>query len=466
MTMGLVLADIVRRARVRVAIIGVVAAGMWWLTSEMGDPLRAFGSTIGFAVMVGPWLTLRFIPRPVFYLPVAKRDIWRAGWLFSTVGITLVTTAAKIAGLIALRATPPIEDLTPAITGLAGIALSSVYDFAATGLTCGLVILATRPASTAAPWRQLSIGLVNIADALLPAAWFAGFYGASLLHGIVPTRWGQLTARSGTVLAAALVLAIATYFHSPSPAPRANRPAAKPAAADRTRRVDAAGLSGLPRLLVHEYVWALLVGAVLGIGSVIVVLVNAHVRSPQDLAALLRLELGRLDGVMPLPGEGADPFLVLVLFAGFAATIAARYPALMRHLRVLPLGTVRLQALLVAWPAAIWLTLWLVFITLHYLFVGAMVHSLHLPAFIGLAGISALAMASSLRLSGPQNLIAFSLLLVIVPMLLFVGFPPAWVSVATGLAAFTGATALNRAALGRNVTYRHSGSPLALPLTR
>jgi hypothetical protein len=94
-----------------------------------------------------------------------------------------------------------------------------------------------------------------------------------------------------------------------------------------------------------------------------------------------------------------------------------------------------------------------------------MVNSLHVPAFIGLAGSSALVVALSLGLSGPQSGLAFSSLLIIVPMLMFLGFPPAWASIGIGASGFLLAGALNRSSLGRSSTYRHSDLPGALPLS-
>jgi hypothetical protein len=139
---------------------------------------------------------------------------------------------------------------------------------------------------------------------------------------------------------------------------------------------------------------------------------------------------------------------------------------MMRHLRVLPLGSGRLQALLAAWPAVIWLQVWIACLAAHYLLLGTMVQSLHLAAFVGLAGVSALVVASSLYLNGPQHSVVFFALMVAVPMLLFVGFPPPTASLAFGVAALVAAIAMNRAALLRSATYRHSGLPFAIPFVR
>ena len=455
--------DMARRRWRFGALLFVTIAGGWWMWWALGlaktDDLRLpFGYSMGMAFGLGAQMTLLYMPRAIWYLPVSRRDAWRAGWIVSTVAVTLLTTAAKLVAVA--MAGPHLEG-----GGIAAVALSSLYDLGFCGMGCALASTVTRPHPSRAPWRQLSNAMAGLAVVAMPLGMVVGMQGASLFPGAIATHWTNLTPLTAGALVGALGLTVASYFHAPVPA-RATPADGGVRAGAASRHAGRRGVSGMRRLLVHEYAWTLGVSAGLGLGSMAFVLVAAHVRSPEELAALLRLELQRFDGVMPPPLEGADPFMVLVLLGCFAGTIAARYPSMMRHLRVLPFGTARLQALLVAWPAAIWLNGWVAFIALHYLFVRQGVTSLHVPAFIGLAGISALVVALSLRLSGPQHGVAFGSLILFVPMLLFVGFPPAWMSACGGVLGFIAAVALNRSALRRSATYRHSGMPVALPLTR
>jgi hypothetical protein len=454
-------AELATRRRWYVAFNLVAIAGLWWMwwaLAENENALMPFGFTMGMAFMLGPALTLRYMPRPVWYLPLSRSQIWRAGWLFATAGATLVTTAGKLIAMLLHRGSEP--------GGVSSVALSSTYDFAYCGIGCAVVALATRPRPSRTPWRQLSGVAAGAGDMIVPLASVFAFYGIQALRLPLPLRWSDLTPVSGGILIAALGLTAASYFHSPVPA-RAVAAAGSPRADKAPRRVDRAGLSGLPRLLVHEYCWSLGVGAALGIGSLLVVLIGAHTRSPRELAAFLRTELLVLDGASAgWPGGGTEPVTMLVLFACFAAALAARFSMMMRHLRVLPLGTRQLNALLLAWPLGIWSSVWMVFAALYSAVLGEFPHSFHLPVFVALAGSTALVRALSLRLSGAQNAIAFSALAVVVPLLLLVPLPPAWALIVIGAGGLAAAIALNRAALKQPATYRHSFLPIALPLTR
>jgi len=456
-TNALLITDLVKRQRRFAGYYAVTLAALWWFwwaLLDTGDLLQPFGYSMGIAFMLGPQLSLRNAPRAVWYLPVSRRDIWRTLWLASTVGVTALATTAK---LIALLASSRLA------AGFGAVTLSAVYDLAYCGTGCAIVALTTRPRPPDAPWRQMSAAAAGMSDLLLPLGGVA-VAAVPLFHGALPTHWSDFTAVPGSVLAAALLVTAAGYFHVPVPARVAPSGEAAPGANDR-RRTVAGGLSGLPRLFVHEYVFTLAVGTVLVVGSTAVILVASHVRTFDELVAFLQLELGRVDGRNLPPEGGADPFVVLALLASFGATLAARYPAMMRHLRALPLGSGRLQLLLAAWPTVIWLQVWIAYIGLHYLVSGVMVQSIHAAAFVGVAGLSAVTVASSLYLNGPRHAVVFSSLLV-VPMLLFVGFPPPWTSLAFGVAALVAAIVLNRASLRRGATYRHSGLPFAVPLVR
>ena len=454
------IADAAWRQRKSIIFNGLTIAVLWWFwwtKVESADLLMPFCYSMGMAFQLGPQLAMRYMPRAIWYLPLSRREAWRALWLFSTVGATLLTTLAKAAAMIAHPGPEP--------GGAASLLLSGVYDFTYCGIGCALVAVVMRPRPARGPWRQLAAAAAGFADAAIPLGAVIGFAGIGQFRVGLPTHWNHFTPLAGLGLAAALTVAISSYFHVPVPT-RSLTSTGSTRVHHADRRPDRSRLTGLPRLLAHEYVLAMLVAGCLIVGSGAVVLIAARVGSASEVAAFVQTELGRIDGASLPPGEGADPFAVIILVACFAAAIAARFPAMMRHLRALPIGTARLQALLIAWPIAIWAHNWIVFFVLHYLLVGERVHSLHGAAFIGVSGISALVVAISLRQSGPQQNFVFSSLLVAVPMLLFVGFPPAWMSACGGICGLVAAAALNRAALRRSSTYRHSGFPLSLPLMR
>jgi hypothetical protein len=449
--MRLLIADLVRRMWRKAAFFGAMIAGVLSLSDAASAPF-VFGFSMGIAFAMGPGVALRDTPRPIRYLPIAKRDIWRAGWLVATVGTTLLTTAAKLAGILVPQVRNPV--------GLWSIALSSVYDFAYAGAGCALVILAHRPGPTSGPWRWTSGVVKTLAVFALGFGLPLALWGALALGPVLPTHWTDLTPRSLAVLVAALGVAVATYFHSPGPPIPANRIAPQARAKAGTQGFEPGGLSGLPRLLAHEAVWTLIVGAVLVGGSALFVFVAARVtQSPEGLTGLLRSALLRLDEgrVSPEPAGGLDAFILLIGFAVFVTSLIARFSAMLRHLRVLPLGGARLNTLLLAWPAAVWLIAWTGLLTLHYAVLGQGVASYHADALLGLIGVSAIVQSLTLRLSRYLRTLTLALLLVIVPLQLFLDTPPPAVSVAIGLGGFAVAAVLNRRALARRSTYTPIG---------
>ena len=448
--MRLLIADLVRRNRWKAALSGVLLAAMFGEAS-LGTPTLAFWFSMGMTFGLGPAITLGFVPRLIWYLPVAKRDVWRAGWLVGTLGVTLVTTAAKLAAIL-------VPQLQHSL-GLASIVLSSVYDFAYAGAGCGLVILATWPLPTSGPWRPVSVfqGLAASALALgLPLALLGNLVAGDRL----PIHWMDLTARSAAVLVAALSLAVATYFHSPVPPTPANRSSRRSRVKSGTPRFELDGLSGLPYLLAHEAVWTLMLGAFLVGGSALFVFVAAGItQSSEGFVGLLRSTLLTLDtGRVKLePDGGFGAFSLLIAFAVFATSLAPRFPSMMRHLRVLPLGPALLNALLIAWPAAFWLAAWTALLTLRYVILGQVLVLYHVNALVGLIGLSAIVQAMTLRLPRLLRPLTFSALLLPVPLLLLVNPLPPAASVAFGLGGLAVAAVLNHRSLARRSTYAPIG---------
>ena len=92
LSLRLLVADIIRRHPKWMGLLAAVAlAPMWWWgLTEM--PGRVFAMSMGIAFLIGPQTTLQFLPRAIWYLPVRRRDAWRANWLVATLGATLFTT--------------------------------------------------------------------------------------------------------------------------------------------------------------------------------------------------------------------------------------------------------------------------------------------------------------------------------------------------------------------------------------
>src|SRR5688500_15770137 len=116
--MRLLIADLLRRKnRWLVVFATAFLAITWGWLPEMGDPARAFAISMGAAFALGPQTSLWFMPREIWYLPIAGRDVWRASWLVATVGTTALTLAPKV--LTLLR--PAVRDTV----GVSGVLLST-----------------------------------------------------------------------------------------------------------------------------------------------------------------------------------------------------------------------------------------------------------------------------------------------------------------------------------------------------
>jgi hypothetical protein len=188
----------------------------------------------------------------------------------------------------------------------------------------------------------------------------------------------------------------------------------------------------------------------------------AHTGAQSSCTALARgawvdFSCPYLDRVMLSPSSILLPFEAFILLIGFAifvASLVARFPAMLRHLRALPVGAARLNALLVLWPAAIWLVAWTGWLSLHYLVLGADIPSYHVDVLLGVIGVSAIVQAMALRFSGFLRAVVFvSSILAFVPGLLFVDAPPPAAFAAIGAGLIAGAVMLNVRSLARKSTY-------------
>ena len=211
---------------------------------------------------------------------------------------------------------------------------------------------------------------------------------------------------------------------------------------------------------VNEGAWTLMIGGGLVIGSVLFMFLAAHIGlSAQGVSGLAREFLLLVDGrTTATDGSGGvEPFLLMVSFGVFAASLLGRFPTMIRHLRVLPLGATRLNLLLIAWPAAVWLAAGACRLVLHYLIVGEGVRSYQAGALLGLIGVSALIQAMTIRFSPLARLPTFAALFLMAPLLLFTHVPGPSVCAAVGAAAILAAAVVNRQALARHSTYAPTG---------
>jgi hypothetical protein len=285
-----------------------------------------------------------------------------------------------------------------------------------------------------------------------------GMVWPHLFRNLLPIRWSDLSLSSGMMLAVGLALTVTTYFHTAQPPASGifrTRAAARPVPTDRRSGFDLMqGLTGLPRLLAREYVFSIGLGAVLVLTCGLLVFgVGTFMRSSEGNESFFQMQHLLLfdPGIAPQRGRVFD---LLIWLALFVATLVSRFPEIIRHLRVLPIGALRLNLLLVLWPALMVLTIWMALLGLHLAVLGTPVASLRHGLFLALVGSSAIARSVTLRwprLSSPF----FIFIVSCGPMLRMVDDISAWWFVALGLAGIAAATVVNHGTLMRSATYRH-----------
>ena len=453
--MRLLLLDGLRRTKWWTLLLGVfVAAGWYWAPDLRGEEGRLYAWSMGAALMIGrQWL---FEPRVVWYLPVPRPDVWRAWWIVQTLGVTVFLLVMKLPFALA----GPARD----VLGISELLLSTTYDFAATGLGAILAILYSRPRPAGLlrlVWSPIqAVAMVGV-TAGLPLA----LYLPQVL-GVQPAvRWSDLSIRAWAIVAAAVAISIFAYFAAPGPPVLA---AARAKASGTPRPVrshsDRSALTGLPILLTQEYGFALaLAGSFVVASTLFVLFMSGSFKPPADALDIIRADLAMLGGARVERSDDMSMLNLMLVYGVLMATLATRFGAAARLLRTLPIGISRLTALLVTWPAVIWLTAWLVVFLAHFAFLGRPPSASSVLPFVGLIGFSAIVQALSLRLSGAGKYGVFSAAMVALPLIQFLGRPSPVAAASIGLASVAAAAAINRVALARNSTYK-PGDSMLLPL--
>jgi hypothetical protein len=455
--MRLLIADHVRRSnRWMLLFFAAFVVGMWSVGVYSDQPSRAFATSMWFAAQAGPQQILWLVPRPLWYLPVSRRDVWRSGWLLCAIGIPALALAVKLlAALVSGKSAP----------GIGSIALSTVFDVATAGLGCGLVILVTHPRPETGPLRLPAAVVHHIAQICLPSNGFV-LYAAAQWNNAVPTHWSELSAATTAGLAAAIALTVATYFYVPTPATLSNRVAS--ARRSRPAAVRDSRLTGIPRLLLREAGWTLTLGGSLVLVAVAILMVVARVAQDESgFAHTLRsLLMNVAVAGSPAHDIGLIAFNLVVWYGVFAASMATRFSQVMRHLRVLPIGPVRLNALLVGWTPAIWLFAWAAATLLRYAVLGYLPARPPFAPTVAIMGICALAQAGILRVAALTRAILFGVAAGLVPFLSMTKPLSPLLLIGVGIVSLAAAIVINHDALSRSSTYRATRFPIGTVPTR
>lgn len=326
----------------------VLLFAYFWLLAERGS-LRlqwVMAGCMTMVIMFGPVAAFALLTsRVAQLLPVSRREIWLARWWLGLAIPVGIAAAGKLAGAIVARISgDPVTDWQ-------ALSLSIVYDAVFPSLFMGAVPLMR------GPWRWVAV-VVYAGGGIWPI----------LLINHLPTTWPALVhSPIGLAAAAALALGLNSCRFRPHPAPypspRDSTPLFASSGSARPPRVElGARLTGLRKLVWWEWLLTLRNLSVIVTAYVVVAGGIALWSEPQPgMEALLR-EIRMLPFDQDsMPSHVVTAFLLLGFLgigAGYSSTLHSDFlHAMTRALRALPIGTVRLLALLAAMPLLAWLTL-------------------------------------------------------------------------------------------------------------
>jgi hypothetical protein len=431
---GLLLADHLRRLG-GAYVAGAVLMTVVWvsLAAGMMQDTWALATSLVVVVVIGPLMgTADLSQREVRVLPLSGRQLWHAQWLLGIVIPAAVTATGRAVAVVVAPAIPRTAAIQPDT-----LALATLCDVAYLGLASGLLVVLTRRR-----WSGMSPRVARWVDIIATVALIGSIGWPILLGQYLPVHWSDLGGPAGVGIAAGLGLAAASYFLPPGPRSRAftlplpvtARPR-RPARRWQLRRANGA-LSILRIVLVK--------------------------------CALLSLALG---GVALLSGDmlsgsrahGAQLWMFVAI-----TTVQSDWRERLRQLRTLPMSAWHVNALLLATPLAVWVSVYLWLALLHRV-MPAIGDGLSPALLAGIAGASALGDACMLQSRSRSRgwLIRSAVMLPVT--LLAVGpyvndVPPiaAWlVSATVGALTLAAAALLNHRALTRSsAIYKSAGSEL------
>jgi hypothetical protein len=429
--------------------------GLLWTIQAGIDESARFALALSLAVaFIAALLSVAFVgQREVRVLPVTNRDLWVTSWILSAVVVPVAITAVQSLAVAAVRM----------FTGSSAVStdalwLASLYCFAYAGalLPLGPVMgYAGNNIGSRRP-RWLWIGLTTVSILLMVGALGLPFYFTKFL----PLSIDQVSA--GTIVAVAGCLAIAglSFFWTPrrGGVPRvAGTASSEPRSqtGSQPRFVD--GLTGVSRFAwPYVTVVLLVVSGILAAFIAYWVMFDSTVPLRTFLAgnALLIFETGFL--------PRTDPGSMWVTVA--IATIATSSPwkSLVRPLKVLPIATHQLNALVLLTPFVQWASIWLVLLATHLAVVGSLPGTLRPDVFVFAGGVSALGHVLMLRF-GHKGGMSIIILVALRPLAERLSLPVGTILLVTGLMALGLAAFINHRTLTRSTSSSRIFQPDSLP---
>ena len=299
-------------------------------------------------------------------LPISRREFGRAVWFLGAMAPALAVVAAKLIGVLWVLAPSLRHD------GASWLLFSIGYDFAYTG-TLGFL------------WTTHAGSLTGVRRAIAVSGFVVFTALGWLLVGLyLPTTWAQVTVWHELLLALGLVLTVAGYVRSSALVGYSSAGRGKQASLKATHtampsvRPRGGRLSGLQRLVLRQGAVALTLMSLIVAGVALAVWLDLrYEHRPWNPGAVVAL----VDFRVWTP----------ILWIPFLQMSQGRWSRGMRQLRVLPISTREMNALVLARPVITWMSLCIVMLVTRLVFAGQLPSLLDVCAYLGLLGVACLA---------------------------------------------------------------------------
>jgi len=384
--MRLLLLDILHRRK-----LVLVYATMYFIAAASTSSFiysSSFGMGMGFGAMLG----IVFATRELHYLPISRKEIWRARWILALTPVILAAMFRILIFAIGMAIAQVLQKTTVPLSWVPpSVAFQLVF--------LGSLLAASIPVSYitgkfASPARRVLANAALVLTAVILGA---------LFEQKLPTQWQDLTSGTSLILAFGLCLSVVGFFHSPKIVPReffAKRlePSSRAIKPDLKARSLWAGRTGLNLLVWRQVLAFLITGVVCGIGAQLPLLVLGW--QPADRASLI--ERGGTLFASTDPRLTVADFLAAAYFP-MPVMLSAIWTTLapdtlrVRHLRVLPMTTRTLAAMFTFLPTLTWLTFWLFLLAGYWLLAGHLPSTFRLDLLAGIAGLTCLLNSASMQ---------------------------------------------------------------------
>ena len=365
-------------------LVMLLLIALLWATVALGYTPISVGlmTSLMLAYVLGPVGAIATMGlRELRTLPVTSRDLWVATWANATVVITFALTATQNLAVIAMNAATGSSAVSTE-----ALVLTAIYCFAYAGALSPIMpamgyslgrINSHRPKWL---WVMLSIAcfLVFIGGFGLP------YYFAKFL----PLALNQFSWGAASALVACLTLTVISLRWTPQRGgfvPAKVETSAGAVSQSKPSVSFADRLTGIPRIAWPFVTLMLMLSA-----GTLAAFVGywAAFESGTSLRSFLQNNAVLLfdTGFLPSPDQGS----MWSVFAVAAIATSSPWRPFGRQLKVLPLSTYQVNALLLATPFAQWALAWLALIATHVAVIGVLPSSVRPDVLMFLGGVSAL----------------------------------------------------------------------------